>query len=203
MDTMAPQFATSTEPGAVAEDNNLRQRAFEIIQTRSFGRGDIKLSSGKSSTFYFDMKPTMLSPEGANVLSELILARLFGRGINYIGGLEMGAVPLISSVSLLSHIKKQPLPGFFVRKEIKKHGTQRLIEGIPNGSLSGKKVVILEDVTTSGESAMIAVAAAQAAGALVVMVLSIVDRGEGAVAFYKEKNIEFDSLFTAGEFLDS
>ena len=200
---MARQFATSTEPEAMAEDSKVRQRAFEIITARSFGRGDIKLSSGKSSTFYFDMKPTMLFPEGAHALSELILARLFGKGIDFIGGLEMGAVPLISTVSLLSHIKNEPLPGFFVRKEVKKHGTQKLIEGVPNGGLSGKKVVILEDVTTSGESAMIAVSAAQAAGAEVVMVLSIVDRGEGAVAVYKGRNIEFDSLFTASEFLDS
>lgn len=185
------------------EDTKVRQRAFEIIKTRSFGRGDIKLASGKTSTFYFDMKPTMLSPEGAHVLSELILARLSSKGIDYIGGLEMGAVPLISTVSLLSHIRNEPLPGFFVRKEIKKHGTKRLIEGVPNGGLAGSRIVILEDVTTSGESAMIAVSAAQADGADVVMVLSIVDRGEGAVAFYKEKNIEFDSLFTAGEFLDS
>lgn len=185
------------------EDIKVRQRAFEIIKARSFGRGDIKLASGKTSTFYFDMKPTMLAPEGASVLSELIMARLSGRGVDYIGGLEMGAVPLISTVSLLSHIKGEPLPGFFVRKDVKKHGTRKLIEGIANGGLSGKKVVILEDVTTSGESAMIAVSAARDEGAEVVMVLSIVDRGEGAVAFYKEKNIEFDSLFTAGEFLDS
>lgn len=187
----------------MAEDRNVRQRAFEIIKARSFGRGDIKLSSGKASTFYFDMKPTMLSPEGAHVLSELILARLSGKGIDYIGGLEMGAVPLISTVNLLSHLKSEPLPGFFVRKEVKKHGTMKLIEGVPGDGLRGKKVVILDDVTTSGESAMIAVSAAQAEGAEVVMVLSIVDRGEGAVSFYKDKNIEFDSLFTAGEFLDS
>lgn len=185
------------------EDIQVRQRAFEIIKTRSFGRGDIKLASGKTSTFYFDMKPTMLSPEGAHVLSELILARLSGKGIDYIGGLEMGAVPLISTVSLVSHLKNEPLPGFFVRKEVKKHGTKKLIEGAPADDLRGKRIVILEDVTTSGESAMIAVSAAQAEGAEVVMVLSIVDRGEGAVAFYKDKNIDFDSLFTAGEFLNS
>ena len=113
----------------------------------------------------------------------------------------MGAVPLISTVSLLSHIKNEPLPGFFVRKEVGKHGTQKFVEGVPDGGLSGKKVVILEDVTTSGELAMIAVSAAQAAGAEVVMVLSIVDRGEGAVTVYKGRNIEFDSLFTASEFL--
>lgn len=185
------------------EDIQVRQRAFEIIKTRSFGRGDIKLASGKTSTFYFDMKPTMLSPEGAHVLSELILARLSGKGIDYIGGLEMGAVPLISTVSLLSHVRNEPLPGFFVRKDVKKHGTRKLIEGLPVDDLRGKRVVILEDVTTSGASAMIAVSAAQAEGAEVAMVLSIVDRGEGAVSFYKDKNIEFDSLFTAGEFLDS
>jgi orotate phosphoribosyltransferase len=180
-----------------------RQRAFELIKAKSFGRREIILASGQPSTFYFDMKPTMLSPEGANVLSELILARLNDENIDYVGGLVMGAVPLISTINQLSFLKGRPLPGFFVRQEVKTHGTMKKIEGVSDEELNGKKVVILDDVTTSGKSAMIAVEAVKAAGATVVMVLSVVDRGEGAVDFYRNQNMRFDSLFTAKEFLDS
>jgi orotate phosphoribosyltransferase len=180
-----------------------RRRAFELIKAKSFGRKKITLASGKESDFYFDMKPTMLNPEGSHVLAELILARLDSKKVDYIGGLEMGAVPLISPINLLSFHKGAPLPGFFVRKEIKTHGTMKLIEGVADDELRGKNVVVLDDVTTSGESAMIAVKAVQAAGANVVMVLSVVDRGEGAVDFYRSHGIKFQARFTASEFLDS
>lgn len=181
-----------------------RRRAFELIKAKSFGKRDIMLASGKPSTFYFDMKPTMLNPEGAAVLSELILARLSSENIDYVGGLVMGAVPLISTINQLSHLKGgRPLPaGFFVR-EVKTHGTMKLIEGVTDDELQGKRVVILDDVTTSGGSAMIAVEAVQRAGAQVVMVLSVVDRGEGAVDFYRNKGMRFEAIFTASEFLDS
>lgn len=198
---MAPQLAVSNE--RVPMFDRHRQRAFELIKAKSFGRRDIILASGQPSTFYFDMKPTMLSPEGANVLSELILARLSDENIDYVGGLVMGAVPLISTINQLSFLKGRPLPGFFVRQEVKTHGTMKKIEGVSDEDLNGKKVVILDDVTTSGKSAMIAVEAVKAAGATVAMVLSVVDRGEGAVDFYRNQNMQFHSLFTANEFLDS
>ena len=203
MEQMAPNLAVSHERAPMFEQEKHRRRAFELIRTRSFGRRDIVLASGKPSTFYFDMKPTMLHPEGANALSELILARLANEGVDFIGGLEMGAVPLISTINLLSFIKGHPLPGFFVRKEIKKHGTKKLVEGVAEDGLRGKNVVILEDVTTSGGSAMIAVEAAKAAGATIVMVLSVVDRCEGAAEFFKERGIRFEALFSAQEFLNA
>jgi orotate phosphoribosyltransferase len=149
------------------------------------------------------MKPTMLNPEGAAVLSELLLARLIKENIDFVGGLVMGAVPLISTINQLSYLKGRPLPGFFVRQDIKKHGTMKLIEGVMDGELQDKRVAILDDVTTSGGSAMIAVDAVQKAGANVVMVLSVVDRGEGAADFYKSRGMRFDHIFTAAEFLDS
>lgn len=200
---MAPHLAVSNEHANMFEHQKDRRRAFDLIKAKSFGRRDIVLASGKPSTFYFDMKPTMLNPEGASVLSELILARLNSENIDFVGGLVMGAVPLISTINQLSFLKGQPLPGFFVRQEVKTHGTMKLIEGVMDGELQGKRVVVLDDVTTSGGSAMIAVDAVQKAGANVVMVLSIVDRGEGAVDFYRGKGMRFESLFTANEFLDS
>src|SRR5690242_20737624 len=123
---MAPNLAVSHERAPMFEQERHRRRAFQLIKERSFGLRDVVLASGEMSKYYFDMKPTMLLPEGANVLSELILARLSTEGVDLIGGLEMGAVPLISTINLLSYIKGYPLPGFFVRKEVKKHGTMKL-----------------------------------------------------------------------------
>jgi orotate phosphoribosyltransferase len=92
----------------------------------------------------------------------------------------------------------RPLPGFFVRKEVKDHGTKKRVEAA--GDISNKNVVILEDVTTTGDSAMHAVDAARSAGANVVLVLSMVDRDEGALEFFKQQGIPFDWLFRVGEF---
>src|SRR4029077_13572285 len=93
------------------------------------------------------------------------------------------------------------MPGFFVRKEIKDHGTRRLDEGVEPSELKGKNVVILDDVTTTGASAMIAVKAAQDHGANVIAVLSLVDRNEGAAEFFRTAGIRFDWIFTAADFL--
>ena len=126
----------------------------------------------------------MFNPKGAKLLAELIFERLENEKVDFIGGLEMGAVPLISPFNMLSFEKGRPIPGFFVRKNVKEHGTKKLIEGV-YGGLKDKNVVILDDVTTTGGSAMQAVKAVQEVGANVTLVLTIVDREEGAADFYK------------------
>ena len=176
-----------------------RALAFNLIKERSFQRGDFVLASGKKSKFYLDMKPTMFHPEGANLLSQLIFERIKDLKPDYVGGLAMGAVPLVSVVNLMSQIRHQPISGFFVRKEVKDHGTMKLVEAA--GDLKGKKVVILDDVTTRGGSAMQAVKAVQGEGASVLLVLSVVDREEGAAEFYRNENVPFDSLFRVSEFM--
>jgi orotate phosphoribosyltransferase len=158
----------------------------------------VKLASGKESEYYLDMKPSMFDPEAAGLLARLVMHRLEDVEADLIGGLEMGAVPLVSTIVMCSRDMGRPLPGFFVRKFVKDHGTQRLIEG---NSVAGKNVVVLEDVTTTGESAMIAVRAVRQAGADVTLVLSIVDRLEGAAELFKTEGIAFQHLFTADEFL--
>ncbi len=178
-----------------------RAAARTIIREKSFRRGDITLSSGKKSTFYFDMKPSMFDPEGAHLISDLLLAALDGVSCDLVGGLEMGAVPLISPVSIKSHLAGKPLPGFFVRKTVKEHGTKKLIEGVED--VKGKSVVIVEDVTTTGQSAMKAAKALEAAGAKVALVISIVDREDGAAELYKEAGLAFAPLFTASDFLNA
>jgi orotate phosphoribosyltransferase len=177
--------------------NELRQ----LIKERSFSTGAISLASGKASNFYFDMKPTMFHPRGAALLCDLILDRIKDIGcVDYLGGMALGAVPLLSPLSMRAQERGRYLPGFFVRKEVKNHGTMRLVEGVADGELKGKRVLILDDVTTTGGSAFMAVQAAQAAGAEVVQILSVVDREEGAAEFFRDKNIPFDWLFAATEF---
>jgi orotate phosphoribosyltransferase len=178
----------------------LRARAFAIIKEHSFKFGNFILVSGKASNYYLDMKPTMFDAEGSSLLARLVLDRITELQPDYIGGLEMGAVPLVAATTALSHGAQRPVRGFFVRKQIKDHGTQKLIDGVANDVLRDKRVVILEDVTTKGTSAMQAVCAARAQGANVGLVLSIVDREEGAAEFFKNAGVPFDWLFRASEF---
>ncbi len=176
----------------------LRKKLFDLLKERAFRRGQITLASGRQSDFYFDMKPAMLEPEGASLMAELILQALRSVKVDAVGGIEMGAVPLIAPVAMRSLAFDRRLCGFFVRKTVKGHGTTKLIDG---ASIAGKDVVILEDVTTTGASSLLAVKAAREAGAMVSLVLSIVDRGEGAAELYAEAGVPFKSLFRAEEFL--
>jgi len=175
-----------------------RKRLADLIKERSFRRGNFTLASGKQSAYYFDSKPTMLHPEGASLLAELIIDELRDVKANCVGGLEMGAVPLIAPVAMRSLDFGRRLPGFFVRKAVKDHGTKKRVDG---NDIAGKSVVILEDVTTTGGSAMDAVKAVTEAGATVALVISILDRGEGAADLYAKAGIPFTSLFRAEEFL--
>src|SRR6266581_2236982 len=97
---------------------SVRARAFKIIKEKSFSLGDFVLASGKRSKYYLDMKPAMFSPEGSSILAELILERIEDLDVHYVGGLEMGAVPLISVINMVSFQRRKPIPGFFVRKHI-------------------------------------------------------------------------------------
>ena len=179
-----------------------RARLAKIIAARSFGRGEITLASGRKSDFYFNLKPTMLDPEGAALLAELSFDALKDDNVDYIGGLEMGAVPIAGAIAQLSWLKGHPIAAFFVRKKPKEHGARLAVEGLAKGeTLQGKRIVIVEDVTTTGGSAIKAVDAVKDAGGEVVMVFTMVDRDEGAAETFKEAGITFRSLYKAGEFL--
>lgn len=179
---------------------DLRNRLFMLLKQRAFRRGRFILASGKESDHYFDLKPAMLDPDGAALLAELILRELEGIAVDCIGGIEMGAVPLIAPVAMKSPEHGRHLQGFFVRKTVKDHGTKKRVDG---ADIAGKTVAILEDVTTTGGSSMGAVGAVREAGAEVALVLSILDRGEGAAQLYAAAGIPFKSLFRAEEFLNS
>ena len=179
-----------------------RARLKKIIAKRSFGRGEITLASGRKSDFYFNLKPTMLDPEGAALLAELTYDALKDDKLDYIGGLEMGAVPLAGAIAQLSWIKGHPIAAFFVRKKAKEHGAKLLVEGLARDeTLQGKRVVVVEDVTTTGGSAIKAVESVREAGGVVVLAFTMVDRDEGAAETFAEAGVAFRSLYKAGEFL--
>lgn len=178
-----------------------RARLIEIIKARSVETGrTFKLASGRVSDFYCNLKPTMMDPEGAHAIGTLVAEAIRPGEADLVGGLEMGAVPIATAVAAQSFAAGRPIPAFFVRKAAKAHGTESLVEGLPRGqTLAGKRVVIVEDVTTTGGSSVRAIEAAKAAGAIVVRVITIVDRQEGAADTFAALRMPFTALVTAAE----
>jgi orotate phosphoribosyltransferase len=174
-----------------------KRQLLSIIRRQSLLQNrDFTLSSGRSSNFFFDMKRTMFDPQAAPLLADLLFDRIKGLAVDCIGGLETGAIPIVALLCARSWPEK-PLKGFFVRKEMKGHGTDKRIDGLLD---NGARVALFEDVTTTGGSAMQAVAAARAQGGTIVKVISIVDRLEGAAENFRIAGIPFDSLFTWRDF---
>jgi len=178
-----------------------RDRLIAIIRALSVETGrTFTLASGRTSDFYCNLKPTMLDPEGAYLLGALIAKELREDKPDLVGGLELGAVPLATAAAAMSHAAGSPMSAFVVRKQTKEHGTQSLVEGLPRGdSLKGKRVVILEDVTTTGGSSLKAIEAVRSEGAEVIRVLTMVDRQEGAAEAFADAGIPFAALITAAE----
>jgi orotate phosphoribosyltransferase len=140
--------------------------------------GDFTLASGKKSSFYFDSKKTTLLAEGAYLVAAEILALIAERGIraDAIGGMTLGADPIVCPVAALSHLEGEPLRAFIVRKESKGHGTGRQIEGLLE---ENSRVIVVDDVVTTAGSTLKAIEAVEAAGHQVAAVICLVDREEG------------------------
>lgn len=174
-------------------------RLQEIIRQKSYNAdGDFKLASGVSSRFFFDMKVTLLDPEGINLVADAFIDRLAGDHIHAIGGLVIGACPIVSAVCLKSHTRSFPIQGFYVRKEPKKRGTQKMIEGAV--LQKGDRIVIVDDVTTSGGSALQAVDEVEGLGCTVVKVMTIIDRHQGAAENLAKRGLTLEALFTKDDF---
>ena len=156
-----------------------------LFSTGAVKTGKFVLSSGKKSNFYIDCRKVTLHPQGARLIAKIVLEKIQGLKVDAIGGLTLGADPITSAVVALSDI-----PGFIVRKKEKEHGTKQKIEGIIE---PGFNVVIVEDVATTGASALQAIEAVEAFGVKVIKVISVVDREEGAVETLK--NYDFDPIF--------
>jgi orotate phosphoribosyltransferase len=180
-------------------DEEQRERLRRLIEDYSLTRGAFTLASGRTSDFFFDMKPTMLHPEGASLIGNILFGMIKNdRDVRYIGGLEIGAIPIVTSVAQRSW-PEHPLNAFFVRKTPKDHGTAKLIDGQFE---HGSKVILFDDVTTTGGSVMKVVAAVREHGCSVKKILTIVDRGEGAVEAMKRDKLEFIPVFTMDDFSD-
>src|SRR5437016_10186330 len=172
----------------------------DIIRQKSLRIGDFTLSSGKKSSYYLDCRMTTLDPKGALLIARLILDRIRAGKIHAdaIGGLTIGADPIATAVAVVSALEGQPLPAFIVRKETKGHGTQRCIEGYDGRP--GSRVIVVDDVCTTGDSILKAAEKAEQAGYHVVATFCVVDREEGGTAIIAKK-YPFYSLLTAKELL--
>ena len=174
-----------------------RERLLGIIHRNSLLLNrDFVLASGRSSSFFFDMKRTMFDPEGAALAADLLFDRIKDENVDYVGGLETGAIPIVAVLCMRSWPAK-PIKGFFVRKEAKGHGTDQRIDGLLE---SGSRVILFEDVTTTGGSVMQAAEAVRQRDCTILKVITIVDRLEGAGQNFENAGIKFESLFTWRDF---
>ena len=173
----------------------------DIIRQKSLRVGDFTLSSGKKSSYYLDCRMTTLDPRGALLIGRIILERIRTNNIqaDAIGGLTMGADPIATAVAVVSAIEAKPLPAFIVRKETKGHGTQRSIEGYDGKP--GARVIVVDDVCTTGDSILRAAEKAEEAGYEVTAAFCVVDREEGGTELIA-KRYPFHPLFTAKELLN-
>ena len=172
--------------------DQLRDDLLKMMKEKAYRKGEYKLSSGKSSEHYVNCKPVILNGRGLWITSHLLL-KTIEHDAKAVAGLTLGADPLVSGVSLVSALDRRLINGLIIRKEAKGHGTQAWIEGpLPK---EGTKITVLEDVTTTGGSAIKAVEKLREAGYVVDRVVTIIDREEGADALMKETELELCSIF--------
>jgi orotate phosphoribosyltransferase len=177
---------------ATADLKVLRDRLLDLLCDLAYREGDFVLSSGQKSSYYINCKPVTLHPHGALAVGRLLLSVL-PADTEAVAGLTLGADPIVSAVSVVSAYQNQPIPGLIVRKETKGHGTMAYIEGPV--LREGATVVVLEDVVTTGGSAMKAVERLRGAGYQVNRVISLIDRQQGGAEFYAANGLEFEALF--------
>ncbi len=185
----------------------MKHRLLELLFEHSFRYSPdapFTLSSGRTSPYYLDCKKTLAIPEGLCLVGELFFQRIRalegerGIRIDAVGGLVLGAVPIADAVAYQSYLEGHPIFAFAVRKEPKKHGMQRWVEGFER---PGARVVIVEDVVTTGDSTLKAIEGASQAKFQIEQVLVLVDRQEGGRQAIEERGYPFSALFTTEDFL--
>lgn len=174
----------------------LRQQLLDLLVTYAYQEGDFTLSSGQKSNFYLNGKQVTLRAEGALLVGKIIFSML-QKETKAVAGLTLGADPIVTAVSVVSAYENHPIPALIIRKEAKGHGTKAYIEG-PTLE-SGTVVTVLEDVVTTGRSAMLAVERLTNAGYQVNQVISLVDRLSGGRELYEAHGLKFASIFTIDE----
>jgi orotate phosphoribosyltransferase len=195
-----PRAGGLVSPGGIGLNPAMaskRERLLELVRRQSLlSEGAFRLVSGASSSYFFDMKKTMFDPEGAALVADLLFDMIKDEEVDFIGGIETGAIPIVAALCRRSWPEK-PIRGFFVRKAVKDHGTSRRIDGYIE---KGARVVLFDDVTTTGGSVMAAVEAAREAGCTILKVVTIVDRLEGAAENFAKAGIRFEALLTRRDF---
>jgi len=171
-----------------------------LLAERSAKRGQFRLASGKQSAFYIDARLTTMSPEGLSIIGPLVLSilRETGWNVSAIGGLTLGADPISYAISYASADSDHPLRAFTVRKEAKTHGTGKLLEG---PFREGDRVAVIEDVITTGSSALRAIEAVGAANGIVAGVLALVDREEGGRQAIEQTGVPVVSVVKASQII--
>jgi orotate phosphoribosyltransferase len=177
-----------------------RTALLDLLRTRSFRTGDFTLASGRQSKYYIDARLTTMSGTGQLMIGRLGLELLDSEGWNprSVGGLTLGADPIAYAIAHAAAMAGRTLDAFTVRKEAKAHGTSKLIEGVFE---AGAPVVVVEDVITTGESALRAIRAVRDAGGEVLGVLALVDRQEGGYENIVAAGVQVRSLATVEELL--
>lgn len=180
-----------------------RERLKGIILEKSYRKGTFKLTSGRVSDFYIDCKQTTLWAEGAYLCGRLLYAYLRDqKDIKGVGGMTLGADPLVTAVSIVSFLEANPIPAFIIRKEPKGHGTGSWIEGKANIA-PGSKVALVEDVVTTGGTLIKAIERTELEGYRVKEVLTVVDREEGGRELLAKHGYNLKSIFTKSQLLES
>ena len=180
-------------------EDPLKKRLAEIIIEKSFKYRDnppFTLASGRTSNYYFNCKPSTLDPEGMNLIGELVFNMLASSDVTAAGGLTLGADPIANALSVISYQKGKPIKSFVVRKDVKEHGTRSAVEGDVH---KGEKVVIIDDVITTGGSTITAIEKAREAGLVVERVITLIDREEGGRENIQAYVGQVDSVLTRTE----
>ena len=179
---------------------DLRTKLARLLYSKSYREGNFTLTSGKKSDYYFDCKQTALHPEGGYLIGKLFLEIMLEQKMDVqgVGGMTLGADPLVSAVTVLSHLEKTPLPGFIIRKQAKGHGTNSFLEGMANFE-PGFKVCLLEDVVTTGGTLLTACQRVRSAGLEIKGILCVLDREEGGRENISRAGYDLISIFTRKE----
>ncbi len=171
----------------------LRQNLLDLFCQLAYQEGDFVLSSGKQSSYYINGKQVTLHPQGALAIGRLLLP-LLPNDTQAVAGLTLGADPIVTAVSVVSTYEQRPIPALIIRKEAKGHGTKAYIEAptLPPDA----RIVVLEDVVTTGKSALQAVERLRDAGYVVNQIISLIDRLQGGAELYQASGLQFQSLFS-------
>jgi orotate phosphoribosyltransferase len=174
-----------------------RERLLRLLRERAYREGTFELSSGRQSTFYVDSKTVTLAPDGIPLVGEAFYDIIRPYRVSAVGGLTLGADPIVTAIAAHSGHVGEPIPAFIVRKEPKSHGTRKWIEGpvLPPNA----RVAIVDDVLTTGGSALKAAEAVRAEGGEVAVIVGLLDREEGARERVEALGYPFQAVFRLSE----